>query len=188
MRLNVAVTLVFLAAPATAADSIADQAQAAFDVFAAGQSQVDFNTKGTGRAVFNDIAGTWTSLGGPAAGTGIETYGLDTEKGCKTTGVFTLSSSNPLTLTMLAQPLGKPFEQIYTLISGTTYSAYTEPSAYFAAIGLGPEKVGNEFDTSRALALSVANGVVQVYRPSADIIVFTRDKGYPTVLARCPRS
>ena len=72
----------------------------------------------------------------------------------------------------------------YTLVAGSTFSEYTDPASYFAAIGL--DKQGPEFDQGRAVALSLANGIVQIYRPSPDILVITRDRAYPTVLARCP--
>jgi hypothetical protein len=188
MRLSAAIAFVLLAVPALAADSIADQAQAAFGVFGAGKSQSDFTMAGTGSVTFKGIAGRWVNLNGPAPVTGIETYGPDTEKFCKGAAVFTIASPDTMTLTLSAKPVGVEFTQIYTLIAGSTYAQYTEPTAYFAAIGLGPDKVGPEFDRSRILALSLANGIVQIYRPSDDILVFTRDKAYPTVMARCPQS
>ena len=188
MRLSAVFALVLLAFPATAADSIADQAQAAFSVFAAGKSQVDFGLTGVGSVALKDVAGIWVGLNGPEPGTGIETYGADTAKFCKGAGTVTLASPDALTLTLSAKPVGVEFRQTYTLVSGSTFSQYTEPAPYFAAIGLGPEMVGPEFVQGRALALSLANGIVQIYRPSEDILVVTRDKGYPTILARCPKS
>lgn len=188
MRLSAVLAIALLVAPAAAADSIADQAQAAFGVFAAGKSQAEFSVVGVGSVTLKDIAGTWVGLNGPAPETGIETYGADTEKFCKAAGAVTLSSSDAMTLTLSANPVGVPFQQTYTLIAGSTFSQYTEPAPYFSAIGLGPDKIGPEFNQSRALALSLANGIVQIYRPSEDILVITRDKGYPTVLARCPKS
>ena len=137
-------------------------------------------------AVLADIAGKWVSLAGPAPGTGIETYGADTEKSCKSPAVLTLASPDPLTLTLSAKPATAEFSQTYTLVAGSTFSQYTEPRAYFTAIGLGPDKAGPEADQRRAIALSLANGIVQIYRPSEDIMVIARDKVYPTVLARCP--
>jgi hypothetical protein len=95
-----------------------------------------------------------------------------------------LSSPDPLTLKLLAQPAEAGFTQTYTLVAGATFSEYTDPVEYFAAIGL--DKPGPEHDRARAVALEFANGIVQIYRPSADILVITRDKAYPTVLARCP--
>lgn len=188
MRLSAAIAFAFLALPVCAADSIADQAQSAFAVFAAGKSQLDFTLAGVGSVALKDVAGTWVSLDGPAPGTGIETYGADTEKYCKSAGVLTLASPDALVMTLSAKPVAAQFSQTYTLIAGSTFSQYTEPGAYFAAIGLGPDKIGPEFDQNRALALGLANGIVQIYRPSADIVVITRDRGYPTVLARCPKS
>jgi hypothetical protein len=187
MRLSVLLsTLACLASPALAADSIADQAQEAFDVFAGGLSQPDFSLAGYGTVALKDVAGQWVGLNGPAAGTGIETYGSDTEKSCKSPAVLTLASPDAVTLTLSAKPAAAGFTQIYTLVSGTTFSQYTDPEEYFTAIGLGPEKSGREFDQARALALGLANGVVDIYRPSEDIVVIARDKAYPTVLARCP--
>ena len=187
MRLS-ALVLVLAGAvsPAVAADSIADQAQEAFALFAGGQSQMDFNTARYGNVALRGVGGKWIALGGPAAGTGIETYGTDTEKFCKGAGAVTLASPDPLTLTLSAKPAASEFSQTYTLIAGSTFSEYTDPADYFAAIGLGPDKAGPEFDQGRAAALSLANGIVQIYRPSDDILVITRDSAYPTVLARCP--
>jgi hypothetical protein len=187
MRLSVvAVLLASIAGPAMAQNSIADQAQAAFAVFAGGKSQLDFNTAGYGTAALRNVAGKWVGLTGPAHGTGIETYGADTEKSCKTSAVLTLASPDAITMTLSAKPAAMEFSQIYTLMAGSTFSEYTEPMAYFAAIGLGPERTGPEADQRRAIALSLANGTVQIYRPSEDILVIARDKAYPTVLARCP--
>lgn len=186
MRLSALLFVALLATPAAAAPSIADQAQAAFDVFAGGQSQVDYATTGYATVVLRGIAGKWVSLAGPEPKTGIETYGADTEKLCKTAAAMTLASPNPLTLTLSAKPAEVEFTQVFTLVAGSTFSEYTEPENYLTAIGLGPDKRGAEADRRRAIALSLANGVVQIYRPSEDIVVIARDKAYPTVLARCP--
>lgn len=179
--------LAALASPALAADSIADQAQSAFGIFAAGQSQYEFLSAGYGKAVLASVAGNWVNLNGPAPGTGIETYGVDAANFCKSAAVLTLASPDPLTLTLTAKPAVSAFTQIYTLIAGSTFSQYTDPSSYFIAIGLGPERVGRQFDDQRVAALSAANGIVQIYRPSEDILVITRDGAYPTILARCPK-
>ena len=186
MRLSAVLALALLATPVAAADSIADQAQAAFDVFAGGQSQLDYTMTGYAAVVLKDIAGKWVGLAGPAPGTGIETYGADTEKSCRSPAVLTLASPDPLTLSLSAKPATAEFSQVYTLVAGSTFSEYTDPKAYFTAIGLGPDKTGPEADQRRAIALSLANGIVQIYRPSEDIVVIVRDKAYPTVLARCP--
>ena len=186
MRLSAILAFALLSFPAAAADSIADQAHAAFGSFAGGQSQLDYNLTGYVGAALNNIAGRWVNLNGPAPRTGIETYGADTAKFCKSTAVLTLASPDPLTLTLSAQPSAVEFTQIYTLVAGSTFSQYTDPKTYFAAIGLGPDKSGPGYEERRAIALSLANGIVQIYRPSDDILVITRDRAYPTILARCP--
>jgi hypothetical protein len=186
MRLSAILLFACLACPAVAADSIADQAETAFATFAAGKSQLDFAMAGYGSVALSNIAGKWVSLPGPAQGSGIETYGADTDKSCKSNAVLTLTSPNALTMTLSAKPVATEFSQIYTLVAGATFSEYTAPAEYLIAIGLGPDKTGPEAEQGRALALSLANGIVQIYRPSADILVITRDKAYPTVLARCP--
>lgn len=184
MRLSAILAFALLALPASAADSIADQAQSAFATFAGGKSQMDYNLGRYGTVALANIAGKWVSLAGPAAGTGIETYGSDTDKSCKSPAVLTLASPDPLTLKLSAKPAEKGFTQTYTLVAGSTFSQYTDPAEYFAAIGL--DKPGPEYDQGRAVALGLANGIVQIYRPSDDILVIARDKAYPTVLARCP--
>jgi hypothetical protein len=173
-------------APAVAADSVADQASSAYTIFAGGKSQVDFNLTKYPGVAFADVSGKWVGLNGPAPQTGIETYGADVEKFCGGSAALVLASPDPITLTVTAKPKQNEFKQTYTLIAGATFAEHTDPEAYFAAIGLGPENTGADFDKARALALSFANGVVQIYRPSEDILVITREKGYPTVLARCP--
>jgi hypothetical protein len=186
MRLSTILAFALLSFPASAADSIADQAQRAFDVFAAGKSQLGYVNGEYGKAVLANIAGKWVRLGGPSSQTGIETYGADTERACGSPAVLALASSNPVTLTIAAEPLDASFSQIFTLVAGSTFSVYTEPESYFTAIGLGADKIGPEYDQQRAFALSGANGIVHVYRPSEDILVIAREKDYPTVLARCP--
>lgn len=176
-----------LTLPAAAADSIADQAQRAFDIFAGGLAQSDFMLARHGNTALGNVAGSWVRLGGPAAGTGIETYGADTEKYCKTSVVLELASPDVLTMNLTAHINGREFTQIYTLIAGATYLEYTDPLPYLSAIGLGPERTGEQADQRRALALSQANNTVQIYRASEDILVIARDRGYPTVLARCPK-
>lgn len=183
MRLSAILAFALFALPAAAADSIADQAQSAFATFAGGKSQPDFNLARYGTVALSGVAGKWVSLAGPAAGTGIETYGADTEKSCRSAAVLTLASPDPITLQLSAKPGTSEFSQIYTLVAGSTFSQYTDPASYFSAIGL--DKTGPEYDQGRALALSLANGLVQIYRPSADILVITRDRAYPTILARC---
>ena len=189
MRHCVLIVLAALfAGPAVAAETIADQASAAFEIFAGGKAQPDFASGGYGKSLLGNVAGTWVALSGPQPGSGIETYGADVDRACVTPAAFKLASPNALTMTMTAKPLDKEFSQSYTLVAGSVFAERTEPEAYFAAIGLGPDKTGPEFDQRRAVALSLANGMVQIYRPSEDIIVLTRGGSYPTVLARCPKS
>lgn len=189
MRLSAILPVILaLASPSLAADSIADQAQRAYGVFAGGQSQLDFLSARYGSALLKDITGNWVGLNGPAAGTGVETYGADTDKFCKGAGVLTLTSPNLLALTLTAKPATSRFSQTYTLIAGSTFAEQTDPASYFESIGLGPDKVGLQFEQQRAIALSLANGIVQIYRPSDDILVIAREKAYPTVLARCPKA
>lgn len=180
--------LALFAAPAVAADSIADQAAKAYDIFAGGLSQPDFMLARHGAVALRDIDGNWVRLTGPAPRTGIETYGSDTEKVCKTSGMIKLVAPNFLSLDMTLFVNGTEFKQVYTLVGGATYAEYTEPMQYLSAIGLGPERNGDQADQARALALSQANSTVQIYRPSEDILVVARDRGYPTVLARCPKA
>ncbi|MBI4920292.1 MAG: hypothetical protein HY834_00955 [Devosia nanyangense] len=187
MRLSATcLSLFMLTFPAAAAETIADQAQHAYDVFAGGLSQQAFLSAELGQTAFRNVAGNWVRLNGPDSKTGTETYGADTEKQCKTPATLTLASPTPMSLTLTTNLKGTNFTQSYELIAGSTFGEHTDPLSYFAAVGLGPDKVGDSFDQQRALLLSVANGLVQIYRPSDDILVLTRDRGYPIVLARCP--
>jgi hypothetical protein len=186
MRATLCLTLVALASPAVAAPSIADQAHDAYAIFAGGLSQQEFLTAHVGDKVFSRIAGNWVRLNGPQPGTGIETYGVDTDRFCKSPAAVTLASADPLSLTVTTNLSGANFTQQYTLIAGSTFGEHTDPKPYFDAVGLGPTKTGDAADQQRALLLSLTNGVVQIYRPSEDILVIARERGYPIVLARCP--
>ena len=188
MRLRAAALLLaLLAAPATAADTtIADQAKNAYSAFAGGLSQEDFLSARYGKSLFFNVAGNWVRLNGPDNASGMETYGADTDKFCKTNAALTLTSPGPFSLVLTTNLKGGNFSQQYTLVAGSTFGEYTEPTAYLDAVGAGPEKTGDQADQQRALLLSLANGLVQIYHPSADILVMTRDRGYPIVLARCP--
>jgi hypothetical protein len=188
MRTAIAsILLAALAFPAVAAEpSIADQAHDAYAVFAGGMSQQAFLGAQFGRYALDGVAGNWVRLNGPDPKAGIETYGVDTARNCKTQAALTLASPSSLVLTLTTNLRGSNFTQQYSLIAGSTFGEHTDPGPYLDAIGLGPEHAGDQADQQRALLLSLANGLIQIYRPSADILVMTRDRGYPIVLARCP--
>jgi hypothetical protein len=187
MRAVIALVLLCAATtPALSQKSIADQAASAYGVFAGGLSQQDFLAGHYGAHVFDDIAGDWVRLNGPQPRTGIETYGADTERFCKSPAAVSLESDGPYTLTLTTNLKGPNFSQSYALIAGSTFGEHTDPWPYLDSIGLGKDKAGDAADQQRALLLSLANGLVQIYRPSHDILVMTRDRGYPIVLARCP--
>jgi hypothetical protein len=186
MRRLLPIALIALASPALAEETIADQAKRAYDVFAAGLSQQDFLAAHAGDKTFANIAGNWVRLNGPAPKTGIETYGTDTDKFCKSPAAITLASPNSLELTVTTNLKGPNFSQQYTLIAGTTFGEHTDPLPYLGALGLGPDKTGDQADAQRALLLSLTNGTVQIYRSSDDVLVIARERGYPIVLVRCP--
>jgi len=185
MRRLLSVALIALASPAWAEETIADQAKRAYDVFAAGLSQQDFLAAHSGEKTFANISGNWVRLNGPAPKTGIETYGADTDKFCKSPAAITLASPDPTVLTVATNLNGPNFTQQYTLIAGTTFGEHTDPLPYLGALGLGPDKTGDQADAQRALLLSLTNGTVQIYRPSEDVLVIARERGYPIVLVRC---
>lgn len=185
MRLSAALLLAFIATPALAADGVPDQARAAYQMFAGGLSQEDFLGTQYAQSLFADVDGNWVRLDGPEK-SGIETYGADTDKFCQTPAALTLSSPSPLKLTLTTNLQGgNNFTQQYSLIAGSTFAEHTDPDEYLKAIGLGPDKTGPQADQQRALVLSFANELVQIYRPSPDVLVMTHDRGYPIVLARC---
>ena len=186
MRAAICFALLALASPAAAADSIADQAQQAFQLYAGGLSQQAFLSAQYGNDLFKGIAGNWVRLNGPDNKSGVETYGTDTPKFCQSHAALTLASSSPLVLTLTTNLAGSNFTQSYALIAGATFAEHTDPAPYFEAAGLGPDKTGDTADQQRAVLLSLANGIVQIYRPSSDVLVMTRDRGYPVVMARCP--
>lgn len=174
--------------PAAAADSIADQAKRAFELYAGGLSQPAYLAAGYGAALLKDIGGNWVKLNGPDPQTGIETYGNDTEKSCKTAAALTLAAPNTYSMTLATNLQANNVTQVYTLVAGATFAEHTDSEAYLALLNLGPDKTGDAADQQRALVLASANGIVDIYRPSEDVLVITRDRAYPTVLARCPAS
>jgi hypothetical protein len=186
MRLAAALLLLAIATPAVAADTVADQAHNAYQLFTAGQSELDFLSAQYGRAVFSNVAGTWVHLGGPDPKSGAETYGPQTEKLCASPAAITVASPNALTLTVTTNLPQNNFTQQYSLIAGSTFAEHTDLDAYLKAVGVGFDKTGTKADQQRAVAISVANGLVQIYHPSPDILVLTRENGYPIVFARCP--
>ena len=185
MRAAICLALLAFAAPALADDTIADQAQKAFQLYAGGLSQQDFLTAKYGNDLFQGIAGNWVRLNGPDNKSGAETYGADTTKFCASHAAITLISLSPLALTLTTNLAGANFNQTYTMVAGSTFAEHTEPGPYLHAAGLGPDKTGDAADQQRAFLLSLANGQVQIYRPSPDILVMTRERGYPVVMARC---
>jgi hypothetical protein len=177
--------LLFAIVPAAAADSIADQAQDAYATFSGGLSQRDFLSTQFGGVALQGIAGKWARLDGPDEKSGIESYGAQTDKTCAGTLALELNAPSPVEfLVKTARPANNlTFD--YVLIAGSTFSEHTDIAPYLTSLALGPDN-RNATDGQRALALSFVNGLVQVYRPSPDILVMTRDRGYPVVMARCP--
>ncbi|MEO6395147.1 MAG: hypothetical protein ABIO40_04485 [Devosia sp.] len=184
-RLAILAALVFTVAPA-AAQSIADQAERAYALFASGLSQPDFLLSGHGQKVLEGMTGKWARLTGPSPQTGVETYGVDHDKTCSGPAPVAISLPNPLTAQIVNTTPAGTFSQIYSFVAGATFAEHTDIEAYLTAVGLGPDKSGQAVDQQRATALSIVNGLVQFYRPSPDILVITRDRGYPLILARCP--
>ena len=185
VRLAAVAFALLSAAPASAQQSVADQASDAYRVFAGGLGQGDFLIMRYGETVFDGAAGEWARLGGPNK-SGVETYGVDRDKICGTENAVTISTPAPMSAAIENTPPGSSFVQHYSLVAGSTFAEHTDPAEYLAALGLGPDKKGAAADQQRAIALTYINGLVQIYRPSPDIIVMTRDRGYPLVFARCP--
>ncbi|HWA18031.1 MAG TPA: hypothetical protein VG757_03480 [Devosia sp.] len=175
-----------LASPA-AAQTVADQAERAYRVFAGGYSQPDFLGGRLAESLFEGATGKWARLSGPNGKTGVETYGPDRDRICSTGQAITIAIEGRFGASILSVAPSGNFTQHYTLVAGSTFAEHTDADEYLAAIGLGPDKTGANFDQRRALALVLVNGLVQIYRPSSDVIVITRDRGYPVLLARCDR-
>lgn len=177
--------LVLFLTSSASAQSIADQAQRAYQTFAGGLSQPAFLVRGIGEVALDGIAGKWARLGGPDPKTGVESYGTDRDKLCASDTAVTLAAPSAISLDVTNTPPNGTFVQHYTLVAGATFAEHTDPTEYFAAVGLGPDKQGANADQQRAIALSLVNGLVQIYHPSPDILVMTRDRGYPLIFARC---
>lgn len=188
MRLGAIFAFTLMLSGPAAAASIADQAHAAYAAFAGGLSASDFLAAQYSLGLLRDIDGNWAKLSGPDNKTGAESYGPDTDRICGTDQAVALASLGPATMAMTTKTPRGSFTQSYTLIAGTTFGEHVETVPYLDAIGLGFDRAGDAAAQQRALALSVVNGVVQIYRPSPDIVVLTRDRGYPLILARCPKS
>src|SRR3569832_2565408 len=185
MRRLLSVALIALASPAWAEETIADQAKRAYDVFAAGLSQQDFLAAHSGEKTFANISGYWVRLNGPAPKTGIETYGADTDKFCKSPAAITLASPDPTVLTVATNLNGPNFTQQYTLIAGTPFGEHTDPLPYLGALGRGPGEAGGRAGARRARRRGRTGGAGRGYRPSEDVLVIARERGYPLVLVRC---
>jgi hypothetical protein len=186
MRFALSLFALILASPAIAAGSIPDQASEAYRLFAGGLSQKAYLTGDYGKALFKDIAGNWVRLAGPDDKSGAETYGAEYAALCGGPATITLASPNQYTLNLTTNLTNTSnFTQQYSQVAGSTYGEFTDPATYFKTLNLGPDKIGDQADQQRALLLSIANGLVDIYRPSPDILVILHERGYPLVLARC---
>lgn len=187
MRLLVLTALALMWAPSAWAQSVADQVERSYRTFAGNLSQADYLGGRYGESVFAGTAGKWARLNGPDGKTGVETYGADRDRICASDQALTITANGPYGASILVSAPAGTFVQDYSLVAGSTFAEHTDTDQYLKAIGLGPDKVGAKFDQQRAVALVVVNQLVQIYRPSADVIVLTRDRGYPAVLARCDK-
>jgi hypothetical protein len=187
MRLIVLLALLLVVASPASAQSVADQTERAYRIFAGGYSQGDFLGGRFGETVFDGAAGKWARLNGPNGKTGVETYGPDRDRICGAGQGVTIAVDGRYGAHFLSVAPTGTFTQNYTLVAGSTFAEHTDAEEYLAAIGLGPDKTGAKIDQQRAVALVLVNGLVQIYRASADVIVITRDRGYPVLLARCDK-
>ena len=124
--------LLVLAAPAQA-QSIADQAERAYAIFASGASQPDFLLSKHGGRVIEGIAGKWARLSGPDPQTGVESYGGDTDRICATPQAVTITTPAPLTANFVNTVPGGSFTQTYSLVAGATFAEHTDITAYLKA-------------------------------------------------------
>ncbi len=187
--MRLAIALIFLIAATSLAsaqeDDIPTQARGAYGIFAGGMSQLAFTAAGYGSEALSGLDGIWARLNGPDPKSGAETYGVDREKFCASDLAITLTAVSPLQLRLETTRLKANLVFDYTLVAGATFAEHIDPIPYLSSLGLGPD-VATASDAARAVALSYVNSTVQIYRPSPDILVMTRDKMYPVVMARCP--
>src|SRR3569833_1193026 len=83
MRILTFIAFALVSAPVFAADSIADQAEQAYAMFAGGLSQQAFLSAQYGDKLLANINGNWVRLNGPDPKSGAETYGADTARFCQ---------------------------------------------------------------------------------------------------------
>src|SRR3569833_2571539 len=100
MRFLFFIAFALVSAPVFAADSIADQAEQAYAMFAGGLSQQAFLSAQYGDKLLANINGNWVRLNGPDPKSGAETYGADTARFCQSQAAVTLKSDSPFTLTL----------------------------------------------------------------------------------------
>jgi hypothetical protein len=187
MHLVLSLAMLLAMTSYASAQSVADQTERAYRTFAGGLSQGDFLGGRYGEAVFSGAAGRWARLLGPNGKTGVETYGADRDRICASEQAVAITVDGKYGASILNTAPAGTFVQNYTFVAGPTFAEHTDVAAYLGAVGLGPDKVGVKFDQQRAVALVLVNGLVQIYRPSPDVIVLTRDRGYPILFARCDK-
>jgi len=123
-------------------------------------SQKGFLSAQYGAGALKAIAGNWVRLNGPDSTSGIETYGADTDRFCKSPAAVTLASPTELTM-KLSTNFPSPttnFSQDFTLIAGFDLRRAHRPTPYLDAVGAGLEKTGDQAAQQRALLLSLATG------------------------------
>jgi hypothetical protein len=189
-RIVLATALLFIAAGSgmtRAADTLPastlfDQYHAATTAFLNGAAIGDFGDfyVTVHKQILQGIEGTWVPLNY------LEPKDGDFDlirSACKRNGLA-LSAQGDYTLKMTRQP-GRATEVSSYFVEkvGSWFVESTDAAALFRYLGVDGDKVSDQI---RGTSLAGSNGIVNILRPSADILVEEPLFEAPTILGRCP--
>ncbi len=180
VMLAAALALAIAGASAVQADqpTLADQYQAAQQIFLGGTTDQQSYSEGYAKVLFAGIEGVWVPMsklngGSPHAA----------DAACQGGPKAKIAILDPYTLSF-TEPLGEPtqFEIRYSLRYGSFFGSYTDVASMTKALGL----LGDDKAEARLGQLARVNGTASIWRASPDILVIQGENGRPIIWGRCP--
>jgi hypothetical protein len=161
--------------------ALIDQLGAARQAFMSGQTNDTLMDGGYYQAVTTDLAGSWieAALFDQAEPAKLAEYISGSCERFPT--AIVASDLFTLTMTLVARNISVATNYVY--VGGTSFVAQTDVREQLTRLGIIDRLATNL--QGALFSLAAGNGVVDVYRPSADTIVITANRSPPRILLRC---
>jgi hypothetical protein len=181
-RFAAALILAFVAQPTIAQQSVLDELGAAHAMVYGGLDDEAFGNGAYFDALTDSLDGTWffagtlrDMLGDP------EAAAAELAEVCRILPV-TMTVTPPWTITASRGTSDLGSSTVWTYLSGTRFSAYTDPAGIVAYYRIDE---ADQYERGRGLVI-LGNQEMDLYRLSPDVLIAVRSNGGSQIYGRCP--